>query len=65
MVQVAAIDAFRVHKQADKGYFFITDTARPPKIHEVTCAFVIETTFTEKVIVNGSNAVSAREFERR
>jgi hypothetical protein len=52
MNSIKSLAKFEQLKQQGKGYFIITDTANPKKIHHVTCSFVSSNNFKTKVIDN-------------
>ncbi|WP_462413633.1 hypothetical protein [Neobacillus sp. Marseille-QA0830] len=54
MNPIKSLAKFEQLKFTGKGYFIITDTATPTKVHHVTCSFVNSENFRTKVIVNDS-----------
>lgn len=50
MNSIKSLDIFEQLKQQGKGYFIITDSANPTKIHHVTCSFVSSNNFKIQVI---------------
>ncbi|MBT2729502.1 hypothetical protein J7E63_21655 [Bacillus sp. ISL-75] len=54
MNSIKSLAIFEQLKQQGKGYFIITDTANPTKIHHVTCSFVSSNNFKTKVIDNNN-----------
>ena len=54
MIPIKSLAKFEQLKQQGKGYFIITDTANPTKIHHVNCSYVNTENFKTKVIINNN-----------
>jgi hypothetical protein len=51
---VTTVEQFRSYRNAGRGYFVITDSANPTRIHDVRCSHISEDRFYEKVVMNHS-----------
>jgi hypothetical protein len=52
METVKSSAKFKQFKTSKKGFFIITDSANPPKLHDVTCNYVRIGNFKTKVLEN-------------